>query len=209
MNGVEIIGYTGSVLVAVSLMMKNIWWLRRINLVGGATFALYGLLLKAYPVFALNGFIALVDIYYLFEMKRKKEYFSLVPINSEHNNLFSRFIDFYKTDIKKFFPDFKKDKLYKGHTYFILRNLVPVGLINFEELSDTDVKIGLDYAIPDYRDLKNARFAFFAEDGLFKKRGIKKLIVESSVNAHQKYLKKLGFVKQTENQNLFYKNLDK
>ena len=57
MDILQIIGYTGSVLVAVSLMMSNIVRLRWINLFGAGTFAIYGLLINAYPVFALNGFI--------------------------------------------------------------------------------------------------------------------------------------------------------
>ncbi len=207
MNYVEIIGYTGSVLVAVSLMMKNIWWLRRINFLGGATFAIYGLLLKAYPVFILNAFIALVDIYYLFEMKGKKEYFSLVRINNLQNSLLHKFLDYYHTDILKFFPNFNVEKLKEGKTYFVLRNVIPVGIINYKELPGKEVKIEFDYAIPDYRDLKNARFAFFAEDGLFKKTGIRKLIAESSIRAHQKYLKSLGFKNTGNTGVLFSKTL--
>ena len=64
MDYLEFIGYAGSVLVAVSLMMSNIVRLRWINLFGAATFSAYGLLINAYPVFALNGFIVLVDLYY-------------------------------------------------------------------------------------------------------------------------------------------------
>ena len=34
MDGIQLVGYVGSVLVAVSLMMNNIWRLRWINLIG-------------------------------------------------------------------------------------------------------------------------------------------------------------------------------
>ena len=68
-NLIEMIGYTGSVLVAISLMMKNIYYLRRINLIGAATFSIYGLLVGAIPVFILNGFITIIDIYYIWEAK--------------------------------------------------------------------------------------------------------------------------------------------
>ena len=79
-NYVEIVGYTGSVLVAISLMMKNIYYLRRINLIGAATFSIYGLLVGVIPVFILNGFITIVDIYYIWDAKRENEYFTLLPI---------------------------------------------------------------------------------------------------------------------------------
>ena len=58
----EIVGYTGSVLIALSLMMKNIVRLRKVNLFGASTFAIYGLLVDASPVLVLNSFIALVDM---------------------------------------------------------------------------------------------------------------------------------------------------
>jgi EamA domain-containing membrane protein RarD len=57
MAWVDIIGYAGSVLIAVSITMNNIWKLRWINLFGAGTFAVYGLIVKAYPVFVLNSFI--------------------------------------------------------------------------------------------------------------------------------------------------------
>ena len=59
----EIVGYIGSALVAISLMMSNIWKLRWINLVGALFFVLYGLIVKVHPVVAVNAFIAVVDAY--------------------------------------------------------------------------------------------------------------------------------------------------
>ncbi|MFT5430509.1 MAG: hypothetical protein ACI9OJ_001184, partial [Myxococcota bacterium] len=47
---VDIIGYVASVLVAVSLMMKRLWTLRWLNLVGAITFTVYGVMLAAWPI---------------------------------------------------------------------------------------------------------------------------------------------------------------
>ncbi len=207
MNVYEIIGYTGSFLIALSLSMKNIWWLRRINLFGASSFALYGLLIKAYPVLVLNSYIALIDIYYLIQMYKKDEYFSLVLLEPHECNMLKKFYDLYFTDIKTFFPGITKEKIGEGKLYFILRNIFPVGLISYKIINPNEAEIIVDYAIPDYRDLKNARFVYFAEDGLFKKEGITKLIARSSVKAHQKYLIKLGFKKEDENSDLYYKTL--
>ena len=65
MTFVEVFGYVGSVLIALSLMMSNIVPLRWINLVGAAIFSSYGLVIHAWPVAILNGFIVLIDIYHL------------------------------------------------------------------------------------------------------------------------------------------------
>ena len=71
----EIIGYSASALVAISLMMSSIVKLRVINLIGAALFTLYGLLIGAYPVAVLNFTIVLIDLYYLRETIKSKVYF--------------------------------------------------------------------------------------------------------------------------------------
>jgi len=195
MNYVEVIGYVGSVLVAVSLTMKNIYYLRRINLIGASTFAVYGLLVGAMPVFALNTFISIVDIYYIWEAKRTKEYFTLLPIEQSNGPLLNKFLKFYGNNIFLFFPNFDKNQIEEDKSFFILRNLIPVGLFVYKEISATEILIELDYAIPDYRDLKNARFVYFAQSEHFSKKGYKTIHAETNVEAHKKYLGKIGFNK--------------
>lgn len=205
MNYIEIIGYIGSALIAISLMMKNIFYLRRINLLGASTFAVYGLMTGTIPVFILNSFISLVDIYYILETKRKKEYFTLLPIEQKNGPLLKKFLSFYKKDIEHFFPNFNSSKIEEDKSFFILRNLIPVGLFAYKELSSTEILIELDYAIPDYRDLKNARFIYFAQSNHFNKNGYKVLKAESTIKAHQKYLKKVGFSESVKEPGLFEK----
>ena len=67
----EMLGYSASVLVAVSLMMQSVVKLRMINLVGAILFTVYGLLIGAFPVAFLNGFIVVANIYYLHQMYRE------------------------------------------------------------------------------------------------------------------------------------------
>jgi hypothetical protein len=207
MDWYQIIGYSGSVLVAVSLMMKNILYLRRVNLIGASVFAVYGFLVGAYPVFLLNSFISFVDIYYLWEMNKRKELFSLMPVLDNKHRFLNKFLDYYHKDIIKYFPDFKNDDLINANCFFILRNLMPVGLFIYRELSETKNKIIIDYAIPDYRDLKNAKFIYYAESNFLKEKGCRELIAESSVKAHQKYLLNVGFEREADNPDLFRKKI--
>ena len=203
----QIIGYSGSVLVAVSLMMKNILYLRRVNLIGASVFALYGFLVGAYPVFLLNSFISIVDIYYLYEMNKKKELFSLMPVLDNRHLFLNKFIDYYHLDIMQFFPEFKKDELANANCFFILRNLLPVGLFIYKEISAAKIKIIIDYAIPDYRDLKNGKFIYYAESSFLKDKGYQELLAESSIKVHQKYLLNIGFGRDSDNFNLFRKSI--
>lgn len=189
----EWIGYLGSTLVAVSLMMKNIYHLRRINLIGASTFALYGYLVGVYPVVLLNGFIALVDVYYLIRMKKAEDSFSLMPVLDPSHPFLNRYLEFYAEDIKKFFPEFKKGKLENAKFFFVLRNMVPVGIFIYEESSDKEVIVKLDYVIPSYRDLQNGKYVYKAISKHLKEKGFYRAVAHSTVNEHKKYLKKIGF----------------
>ena len=64
-NFLEMVGYTASVLVAISLMMRSLRKLRIINLSGSFLFTVYGFTIGAYPVALLNAFIVLVNLFYL------------------------------------------------------------------------------------------------------------------------------------------------
>ncbi len=203
----EIVGYTGSVLIALSLMMKNIVRLRKVNLFGASTFAIYGLLVNVYPVLVLNSFIALVDIYYLIDIYRRKDAFSLMPVLDPNHPYLNKFLDFYSDDIKKFSPEFDRNEIEDGNYYFILRNLVPVGIFIYKVRLSDEAEILLDYAIPDYRDLKNAEYLYYAASEFLKEKEIKTLVAKSEVDKHRKYLKRVGFKEDTDNKNIFRKKL--
>ena len=67
MNSFEMLGYLASIFVAVSLMMRSLTKLRVINLIGALLFTAYGLIIGAFPVAVVNAFIALVNVYYLWQ----------------------------------------------------------------------------------------------------------------------------------------------
>ncbi len=190
---IEIFGYFGSILVAVSLMMRSIKYLRWINLIGAAIFSVYGLLVHALPVFILNGFIALVDIYYLLQMYRIRDYFELLTITNPDNRFLKRFLDFHRNDIRHFFPSFDFDIKASCQIIFILRNMMPVGLFIVEPKSEEECLIHLDYIIPSYRDLQNAHYLYNRQHELFQLCKGKYFIACSRVAAHVKYLKDVGF----------------
>ncbi|HID38405.1 MAG TPA: hypothetical protein EYP36_02690 [Calditrichaeota bacterium] len=205
-NWKELIGYTGTVLIAASLMMNSIGKLRKVNLAGASTFAIYGLLVGAFPVFVLNCFISLVDIYYLVRMKLEKDYFELFRIFRSDNPFLLRFVEFYQDDIFRFFPSFQLDRKQKDYIIiFILRNMMPVGLFIARPIEDNNLHICLDYVIPRYRDLKTAHYFFQRTHTIFDELNCKYFFVHSEVKQHIKYLKKVGFNAAPEKGNGWFK----
>ncbi len=189
----EIIGYVASVVTAISLTMKNIHRLRWWNLFGATAFSAYGAMIGAWPVFALNGFVAMVDIYYLIAMSRHQEYFDMLEVDIKTSVFTKRFINFYKDDIAKYFPTFVYNENAEYKSYFCLRNCRPVGLVLFTTLSENKYLVELDYTIPDYRDMKTGKY--FYHEGL-KRVGIeenKQLVIKDPNEVHRKYLNAMGY----------------
>lgn len=193
LNTVEIIGYLGSILVAISLMMKSLMRLRLINLVGALFFTLYGILLGAYPVAVLNGLIVIIDIYYLVQMWRQKDFFTFLEVSPQGAYL-RAFLDFHKADIAAIIPGFTYQPKEDLITFFILRNMVPAGLFIARVEGET-ARIELDYVIANYRDLKVARFIFEENAAFFAQRGIRRFVSEGGSDFHRGYLEKMGFVR--------------
>ena len=190
---IELVGYAGSVLVAVSLMMSNIWRLRWINLIGAVFFVLYGVAVRAYPVALVNALIVAVDAYYLGLLAGKKDYFSLMPVANADASLLKNFVDYYHEDILRFFPGFSLRGIPEPRCVFTLRNLMPVGLFICAEQDAETLRIHLDYVIPEYRDLRNARYLYSAQAGLFKEQGFKEFRVKPGSQKFEAYAKQLGF----------------
>lgn len=203
----ELIGYIGSFLVAVSLSMKNIRNLRKINFFGAFAFSVYGLLIEAYPVFILNGYIAVIDIYFLVKMNKSKEDFKLVPVLDKKHLYLNEFIKFYADDIKFFFPKYEELNFLELSCFFVLRNLRPVGLLVIEEREGDEIEIHLDYAIPDYRDLKSGKYVFNSEMKFFRSKGYKQVAARSNVKKHQKYLLNLGFIQSMDDKESFVRSI--
>ena len=193
---VEIIGYLGSILVAVSLMMKSLLRLRIINLFGALFFTIYGILLGAYPVAFLNGLIVCIDLYYLFQMWRQKDFFTFLEVSPKSEYL-RAFVEFYRDDIIAIIPSYIYQPEEDLLCFFILRNMMPAGLF-IAKIQAEEAHIRLDYVIPNYRDFQVARFIFEENAAFFIQRGIHRFISEGGSAIHRTYLEKMEFVNQGE-----------
>lgn len=190
---IVLFGYIASIFIAVSLTMSSIVKLRIINLCGAVLFSTYGFIIDAYPVFMLNGFIALVDIYYLFQIFGAKEYFHILEVKTNSEYL-KYFLKFNEKEISKFIPNFVYEPNDKYHVMFVLRDTVPAGLVCSEYLDNDCIYMKLDYAIPGYRDFKIGKYVF---QEILKEKKIKKIYSDPGNKKHEKYLKRMGFVKST------------
>lgn len=69
---IEYVGYAASILIGLSMFMKNIIKLRFINLLGSVLFVFYGFTIKAYPVAIVNLIIVFVNVYHIYKLMQEK-----------------------------------------------------------------------------------------------------------------------------------------
>lgn len=191
----QLLGYAASVLIAISLMQRSVRRLRIINLVGASTFAVYGFLIGALPVALLNSMTASINVYQLVRLRRRKEIFRILEVRTESQYL-SHFLEFERKDIARFIPEFRFDPESANVAIFVLRDLMPAGLL-LGELRGDRFHVHLDYAVAQYRDQKIGNYLFVEQADFFRARGVKEFISPAGVDEHPKYLERMGF-KPTE-----------
>ena len=187
----EMIGYLGSVMVAISLMMRSLVRLRTINSIGCLVFVVYGILIHAYPVAALNGFVFCTNAFYLVRMFRQKDYLQLLEISHDSTYLTS-LLDFYKNDIREIFPDYLHEAQAGHPTYLVLRDMVPAGVVILQR-DGVQANVLLDYVIPTYRDFRVAHFFFHEKAVYFHRQGIDRFVAAPGRPSHSKYLERMDF----------------
>ena len=188
----ELVGYAASALIAISLMMTSILRLRVINLAGAAVFSIYGFLIHAYPVAVLNGFTVLVNAVFLVRLLRAQQYFQLLQLKPDSVYL-PYFLNYYGGEIRRILPDFQYQPAANQLALFILRDCNPVGVFIAAQLPDGVLRVGLDFVIPKYRDLKIGRFLFVEQAAFFRNLGIREIVVSPRTRKFGAYLLKVGF----------------
>jgi hypothetical protein len=135
-------------------------------------------------------------------MYTKKDYFTLLPTSDM--SYFNHFMGSYKSDIKQYMS--VDENLDDAHhvRLFILRNTVPAGVVVAKTKDLETLEILIDYVTPTYRDFKMGQFLYRDQKLYFTNLGYKRLISKPGTEKHESYLKRMGFVLESINQESFY-----
>lgn len=194
----ELIGYLGSLLVIVSMLMTSVVKLRIINTIGSVIFCGYALAIHSYPTAAMQVCLIIINIINLHKLNNTKKEYAAVGTKADDGFL-AHFLFTNSNDIKKFFPDFSSP-VASDKIFLITCEQVPAGVFIAQDDGNGSLTVKLDYTTPAYRDCSAGKF-FYAH---LKKLGIKKISAETKIPAHEKYLHKMGFIQKD---NFFVKEL--
>ena len=183
----QLVGYFSTLLVLVSFLMTSVVKLRLVNLVGSGIFVVFALLTKSYPTAIMNIGICGINIYFLIRLMKAKRLTTMLPIELD-NAYLKTFLDFYKDDIRTYFPDFNPAGA--DTAYFVYYDMDPVGLLLGRKGQGGTLEVLLDYTTPKYRDASVGRYLY---PQLLGEEGFKALELRDASPKHEDYLQSIGF----------------
>ncbi len=199
---IEIIGYLGSFLVIVSMLMTSVVKLRIINTFGCVIFAAYALCIHSYPTAAMQICLIAINIVNLYKLLNVKKDYSAVKVSSSDSFL-QHFLKSNSEDIKKYFPDFSAPASEEKTAYLVCGKEASsgvAGVLVCTKAQSGSIHVELDYTTPAYRDCSVGKFLY----SYLSSEGITELRAKSSCPAHEKYLQKMGF---SQNGDVFVKKI--
>ncbi len=188
---IEMIGYLGSALVVVSMLMSSVVKLRVINTIGSGIFAAYALMIHSYPTALMNGFLIGINVYNLIKLTQIDRNYDLVE-GAQGESLLRYLLDYYREDIRTYFPDFSAGNG-ADRVYVVCCNGNPAGVLLGTDNGQGTLRVLLDYSTPTYRDCSIGAYLY----SKLPSKGVHTLVFAGKeTKAHAAYLTKMGFVKE-------------
>lgn len=191
---IELIGYTGSLLVVISMLMTSVKKLRVVNTVGSVIFTAYALIIHSYPTAFMNFCLIIINIVNLTKLVKAEKTYSVIECYKDET-IVQLYLKQNLSDIKKFFPEFNPENSNHDLTFLVCTGSVPIGIAIGKMCSENSISIELDYTIPSHRDYSVSKFLY---QYIAKKHSISKVIFEGKFTVNDSYLEKNDFHKTQE-----------
>ncbi len=189
---VELVGYAASALILVSLLMTSVVKLRIVNAIGAAVFTVYGLLIDAPPVWAMNGAIVVVDLWQLWVLLRGDDDERVEAVEVPWDSpVLDRVLRVHAEDIRRYAGDGHASPDPDTRAWLVLRDTTPASVL-LAHAEDDHVVVDLDYATPATRDLRAGRLLHEDLDVL-SGVGAGPATTRGGPRDHQRYLARVGF----------------
>lgn len=190
---IELIGYIGSALVLVSMLMTSVVKLRVINLVGSIIFAAYALMIHSFPTAIMNICLAGVNIYHLRRLLSEQRQYDLIKTDPADGYI-SFLLGQCAEDIRRWFPQFSFRDQPADLAYLVSCDKNPACLFLGRQTGPDEIEIILDYSLPVYRDTSVGRFLY----GCLAQEGYRTLLFRQDAPEHIPYMEKVGYTKEKD-----------
>ncbi|QAY62943.1 hypothetical protein ET495_06465 [Xylanimonas allomyrinae] len=197
----EAIGWIGSVLVVLSLTQARVLRFRWLNLAGSVIATVYNAVVGIWPFVAMNGAIALINVYWLWRLHRTRHdaaTYEVVEVAPDDAYLL-HVLHTYATDILTFSPGFVAvpDAGERRAAFLVLRGDETVGVVEVGDAGGGTGVVLLDWVTKRFRDFTPGEFVY-RRSGIFASRGYTRLVIRSPARTDEHYLTRVGFTRDAD-----------
>lgn len=192
MNWIEVVGWTGSAVLVVSLLQTRLLRLRLINLVGCLVLLVYNAIVEVWPMVGLNVVLALINVVYLWRMLRTRHdrrSYAVVEVRADDSYL-AYVLQRHREDIARTNPGFSFEPVAADAAYLVLHGDATVGVVLARDAGEGTAEVLLDWVTPAYRDFSPGEFVF-RDSGLFSGRGVRRVLTPAGMQ--NPYYGRIGF----------------
>lgn len=182
----DIIGYAGSLLVVISMLMTSVMKLRIINIAGSVLAVIYSIAIGAYPTLVMNVALIIINLINLYKLRNNSSEFRLVKAPGS-DVVLGDLIAKYKDDIQKYFPGYR-DLTAEDTAFIVFNEDIPVG-ITAGRINNSCLDLYFDYSTPAYRDCSVGNYVYKHLHAF----GLSKAQIAEPSKDHLAYLNKVGF----------------
>jgi hypothetical protein len=191
----EAVGWIGSALVVLSLTQARVLRFRWLNLVGSLIATAYNAIVGIWPFVAMNGAIALINVYWLVRLYREAHddaTYEVVEVQPDDAYLL-HVLRTYADDIAEFSPGFDATASAAGRSAFLVqRGDETVGVVILRDAGDGEAVVELDWVSRRFRDFTPGEFVH-RRSGIFTTRGFRRVVVPPDAVRDRTYLERMGF----------------
>ena len=191
----EIIGWSGSALLVISLLQTRVMRLRVLNSAASAVLVGYNAALAVWPMVAMNVVLVAINLTVIWRMVRQRHdarAYDVVRVGVDEAFL-ARLLRRHAEDVGRFNPPAEDLLAQAEHAFLVTSGDEVVGVV-LSRAGDApdEQQVVLDYVLPPYRDFTPGEFVF-AADGPFAQMGARRVVASPAMAASSAYLAAVGF----------------
>ncbi|OZB88354.1 MAG: hypothetical protein B7X41_08585 [Microbacterium sp. 14-71-5] len=206
----QVIGWVGSGLVVLSLMQARVLRFRWMNLAGAVVATVYNAVFAIWPFAAMNGAIAVIDVYWLWRLLRERHdsaVYEVVEVAPDDAYL-QHVLGVHAADIAQFRAPAPVPAGQGGTgggtvvapgtpvrgadgrvALLVVRGDETVGVVLVRRLDEGVGYVELDWVTPRFRDFTPGEFVY-RRSGVFAEHGFRQLVAPTG---EADYLTRVGF----------------
>jgi hypothetical protein len=205
MSALDIIGWISSILVVWSLMQARVLRFRWMNLIGAAMATVVNAMLGIWPFAAMNGVIALIDVYWIWRLTRERhdeQAYEVVEVGVGDAYL-RHVLGVHADDVAATHPGFAMADIAGSadvggsggaagrSAFLVLRGDETVGMVLVRDAGAGVGEVELDYVTQRFRDFTPGEFVY-RKSGVFADKGFTTLVADAGPGSSE-YLARVGF----------------